>query len=110
MVEAFSVERSEVSVADDARDICLFDVVVRISRELRVRGRRSEMAEVRSHTVAEEERGIQRVVGRPRPGKEESRTLMVGNVMAARCRTVGIPWLDSYEDISLPDLCYTMER
>lgn len=50
---------------------------MRIKRELSDRGRRSDIAEVRSETVAEEERGIQRVEGRPRPGKEERRTLMV---------------------------------
>jgi len=35
------------------------------------------MADVRSHTVADDGKAMQRVEGRPRPGKEERRTLII---------------------------------
>lgn len=66
-----------------------FEFVVRMRRLLRLKGSRLEMIFVRSETVQSKVTGIQRVVGRFRPGKEDRRTFIVG-VMAGdlvvKCR------------------------
>ena len=54
----------------------LFEVVVRMIRVF-VCGRRKKTWFLRSVAVVEPSMGIDRVDGRPRPGKEVSKTLMI---------------------------------
>ena len=61
--------------AGEPRSSCLFDIVVRMSRET-VCGSRSSMRSWRSEMAVVGGRGNERVGGRPRPGKVVTKTLM----------------------------------
>lgn len=77
-------ERSEESRVEESGCRSLLELVVRISR-LSTSGMRLVRAAVKSATVEVAGRGSERVGGRPRPGKEVRRTLMVEGAMACRC-------------------------
>jgi len=69
--------------------ICLLELVVKMRRWSSDGGRRAATISWRSETVDVDATGIQRVDGKPRPGKEDKRTLIVGDAMAERGTTSG---------------------